>query len=59
MNDELIEFLEAIEMEKNEILLNNISAHAKAPVLAKEPSITTADIERIVSARVADALQES
>src|SRR5436853_38747 len=59
LNDELIESLEAIETEKNEMLLSDISAPAKAPALAKEPSITTADIERIVSARVADALQKS
>ena len=55
LNDELIESLEAIETEKNEMLLSDISA----PVPAKAPSITTADIERIVSARVTDTLQKS
>src|SRR5581483_11110391 len=55
LNDELIESLEAIETEKNEMLLSDIST----PVQAKAPSITTADIERIVSARVADVLQKS
>src|SRR5581483_3384280 len=55
LNNDLIESLEAIETEKNEMLLSDIST----PVQAKAPSITTADIERIVSARVADALQKS
>src|SRR5581483_4995334 len=55
LNDELIESLEAIETEKNKMLLSDIST----PVQAKAPSITTADIERIVSTRVADALQKS